>query len=347
MNTLKKQTLPAVIVCASLFATIASADTVETRNGARLVGKVTKIDGDAVVLSTDYAGTIAIKQSEVVSLQTDTPQFVRLSGGTVMQGTISSTGEGKIQVNGADGTVSTTVGKVAATWAPGAKDPAIASLERGWAYEASMDITGKSGNTNQLGTSAAVRATLKSSQDTLQFYTAYNRQETEKVKSADQFKAGVDYANNFSGKSSWYVRDEGGFDRVKDIELYNIAAAGYGYDFIKASKQTLTGRAGLSFRYEGYKTVSSEDVKSAGLDFGLNHSLELSNSKLVNRLAFVPSFEDFANYRFQHESYFELPLASTAWKLRLGVSNDYTSEPTKGVEKMDTTYFTRLVLNWK
>jgi len=31
----------------------------------------------------------------------------------------------------------------------------------------------------------------------------------------------------------------------------------------------------------------------------------------------------------------------------LGVTNDYTSRPGAGVERLDTTYFTRFVLNWK
>jgi hypothetical protein len=29
------------------------------------------------------------------------------------------------------------------------------------------------------------------------------------------------------------------------------------------------------------------------------------------------------------------------------VANDYNSQPGRGVEKMDTSYFTRLVLNWR
>jgi hypothetical protein len=43
----------------------------------------------------------------------------------------------------------------------------------------------------------------------------------------------------------------------------------------------------------------------------------------------------------------ELPIASTQWKLRVGVANDYNSQPGRGVDKLDTTYFTRLVLSWK
>jgi hypothetical protein len=320
------------------------ADTVDIKNGARIVGKVTKIDSGSVVVATDYAGTITIKQSEVTAIATDAPVALRLESGTRVDGRVTSAPGGGIQIAGSDGTISTTIDKVAASWAAGAVDPLV---DRHWAYEASVDVAGKTGNREQIGTAAEVRATLKTVQDMLQFYSAYNRQVSDGTKSADQFKAGVDYSNNFAGRKSWYVRDEGGFDRVKDIELYNIAAAGLGFDIIKEPKRTLTGRAGLSFRYEGYRGPLTEDVKSAGLDLGINSDLEFGNSRLVTRIAYVPAFEDFGNYRLTHESYYQIPLAHPAWKLRLGVSNDYNSQPPVGVEKLDTAYFTRFVLSWQ
>lgn len=321
-----------------------TADTVETKSGAKIVGKVEKIDAGSVVVSTDYAGTITIKQSEVTSIVTDAPIAVRLNSGTRVDGTVTSGGSGALQVATADGTINTTVPQVAASWAAGGTDPA---MDRHWAYEASADLAGKTGNSEQLGTAVDFRASLKTLKDLLQFYAGYNRQMSDGVKSADQLKLGVDYSNNFSGRYSWYARNEGGFDRVKDVELYNVAAVGAGFDIIKQPKQTLTGRAGLSFRYEGYKNPATTDVKSAGLDFGLNNEMEFSNSKLVNRLSWVPTFEDFSVYRLTHESYLQLPIANSAWKLRVGVSNDYNSAPPVGTEKLDTAYFTRLVLNWK
>lgn len=332
---------------AALFAPALHADVVETKSGARLLGKVVKIDGTEITLDTAYAGTVKVKQAEVASVSTDEPLNVRLTAGTVLEGKLTPTADGGVQISGKDGTINTTVDKVAATWAPGATDPAIVALQRAWSYEAAADITGKTGNKEQTGTAFSFRAILAGAQDTLQFYSAYDRQISDGTKSSDQFKAGVDYQNNFSGRKSWYVRDEGGFDRIKDIDLYNVAAAGLGYDFIKEAKQTLTGRAGVSFRYEGYGDQLTEDVKDAGLDFGLNHRLQMDNSLLVNRVSYVPSFKDFGNYRLIHESYLELPLANPAWKLRLGILNDYTSQPPRGLEKLDTSYFTRLVLNWK
>jgi putative salt-induced outer membrane protein YdiY len=335
------------LVTSFLAAATASADVVEVKGGTRIVGKVSKIDGGAVTVSTDYAGAITLKQSDVISITTDAPVAVRFANGTRVDGVVAGAGAGRVKVTNSEGEFASEISKVSASWTAGGKDPALAALERGWAYEAAVDVNGKEGNKSQLGTSASLRATLKGISDTLQFYTAYDRQVTDNQKSADQFKAGVDYASTFAGKNSWYVRNEGGFDRIKDIELYNVSAAGMGYDLIKAPKQLLTGRLGLSFRYEGYKNPITADVKSAGLDFGLSHRIEFNDAVMVNRLTVVPTFEDFANYRAMHESFLEIPMANPNWKLRLGVANDYNSEPPRGVEKMDTSYFTRFVLNWR
>ncbi len=202
---------------ALLLAARLSADVVETKNGARIVGEVVKIGDGSIVMKTEFAGDVVIKQSLVTSISTEKPVSVRLASGTVFQGTLSSDG-GAVKINGADGQLTTNVEKVAATWAAGEEDPAVTALRRHWAYEAAVDVTGKTGNREQLGTAVSARATLKTAQDTLQFYTAYDRQVADGAKSADQFKAGVDYQNNFSGKKSWYVRDEGGFDGGRLLE---------------------------------------------------------------------------------------------------------------------------------
>jgi hypothetical protein len=341
---LHTRTTRLLVALAALLALRLSADTVDTRNGAHLVGKITKIDSGDITLETDYAGKLTIKQAEVASFSTDRPVAIRLASGTRFDGQVNGAPSGGLQIVSPDGTISTTTDKVAASWTAGAEDPLYA---RHWSYEASVDVAGKTGNSEQLGTATEARATLKTITDTLQFYASYNRQVADHVKAADQLKLGTDYQNDFAGRLSWYVRDEGGFDRVKDIDLYNIAAAGFGQDFIKQPKRTLTGRLGLSFRYENYKNPVTEDVKSLGLDVAINNDMEFGDSKLVNRISYDPSFEDFGNFRILHESYYQIPLTNPAWKLRLGVSNDYNSKPGPGVKKLDTAYFTRLVLNWE
>ncbi|TAG28531.1 MAG: DUF481 domain-containing protein [Verrucomicrobia bacterium] len=334
---------------AVLFTTgaLLQADIVETKDGARLTGTVTKVDGGSITLVTDYAGTLTIKQSEVLKFETEKPLFIRLAGGTTMEGTVVASPDGTVTIQGKDGSINITVDKVATTWASGEPDPAVGQLMRSWKYEASFDVAGKSGNSEDLGYGGGLKATLAGPEDTLILYGTFAYAKSNSVKSADKAAVGIDYSSYLTERVTWYARDEGGYDSVKDINFYNVAAAGFGYDFIKnPPKQKLTGRFGLSYRFEDYGNPGLDDVRSAGLDLGLNHAYRFENAAMNNNITYVPSFEDFGNYRVMHDSNVEFPL-SGQWKFRVGVNNDYTSQPSPGVEKLDTTYYGRFVLSWE
>jgi putative salt-induced outer membrane protein YdiY len=334
-------------ICAALFLALRlHADVVETASGARIVGKITKIKGGVVTLSTDYAGEINVKQVLVTKITTDQPVSVRFADGSGIVGTISSPAADKLHITGTGGTVECPVGNVSASWPSGAEDPDVAALRRKWSYEAAADVTGRSGTNNSLGTSYEFRAKLVGPLDTFQYYTAYNRQEAAGEVSADQFKAGVDYADNFDAATSWYARDEAGFDRVNDISLYDLAASGLGYDFIKEKDQTFTGRAGLSYRYDEYSTPDTPSLSTVGADFELEYLLKTKKWQLSDRIAFDPAFQDLGNFIITHEFAFEVPITKSLWKLSTGLSNNYNSRPVGGVDKLDTLYFTRLVLSW-
>ncbi len=325
----------------------ARADVVEMSDGSRLIGKITKIDLGTVYFKTTYAGDLKIDQKLVTVITTDAPISVRLKSGTAMEGKVVAA-NGEVSVVGEEATITTAIPKIAAVWPAGAIDPDILAKQHHWSFEAGLDIEGKTGNSDQLGTAGSFRAKLTGPEDVLQFYTAYNRQVTDGAKSADQFKAGIDYSDNFSDKTSWYARDEAGFDRVMGIDFYNISAAGLGYDFIKLKAETLTARAGLSYRYDEYAAYSDTPaLSSAGGDFELDNTTLFKFSKMVNTLSYVPAFSDFNNYVVQQDSYYEIPMADPKWKLRMGISNNYESKPVPGTRRLDTTYYTRLILDWQ
>jgi len=159
----------------------------------RLVGKIIKITDGTITLATNYAGEIAIKQSEVTSLTTDDAVALRLASGTRIDGRVS-TSAGKLQVAGKEGTVSTTIDKVAASWIAGAEDPQIVAARRHWTIETTADITGRQGNTESTGIGAGFVARLVSPHDVLKFYGSYDYATTTsatgvKTKSADATKA--------------------------------------------------------------------------------------------------------------------------------------------------------------
>jgi len=349
--------LAALSLAFSLAAGTALADTVVTKDGSKFVGKVTQIDGASVVLATGAAGDVKIKTAEITSLATDAPINVRLADGTVALGSATMSAPGTLVVATAKGPVSADIGKVTQTWAAGAKDPELVKRERHWNYEAGTNIAGRTGNAEQFSASLSFRATLKSSFDTLQLYTGYDYgRQTAKTpgapsvatKSADQGRAGADYQNNFSGRYSWYARDELGFDRVKNISLYNTAAAGFGYDIVKTAVDTLTFRAGLAHLYQRYSTAGASNMSTLALDTGLFHDLKMKTWSMHNQITWTPSTKNFNTCIIAHESHIELPLADPHWKFNIGISNVYqTPIPPGAIKRLDTTYFARLILSWK
>ncbi|MEY4487507.1 MAG: hypothetical protein RIQ79_15 [Verrucomicrobiota bacterium] len=347
MQTHPAQLLRAFAALSVAGASLLRADFVETKSGAHLVGTVKKIDTGAVTLATDYAGTITIKQSEIAKIETTQPMVIRLAGGTTMAGTLAPSTDGNIAINGQDGSITTTVEKLKTTWAPGSTDPAVAALERKWKYQADFALAGKTGNNEDLSYGGGAKAVLAGTTDTLKFYTAFKYTSSNGLKSEDKFNVGIDYSDNFSGRTSWYVRDEGGYDQAKDIDFYNVAATGFGYDFIQNKPvQLLTGRIGLAYRFEDYGAITTDNVRSAGLDLGLAHFYKFEHALLTNSITYVPSFEDFTNFHAVHDSSVQMPLAGN-WDLRIGVNNDYNSKPGFGIQKLDTTYYTKFVLSWE
>jgi len=318
------------------------ADVIETKDGSRIVGHLTKIDAGSVTITTSYAGDITIKQSEITTISTDKPVSVRLDTGARIDGVVS-TQNGMVQIAGPDGSIVTTIPKVTQSWPVGTLDPAAGH----WVYESTVDISGTSGNKTELGTDIGFSAKRISPQDELDFYTAYNRQVAEGEVSTDQFKAGIDYSNDFTATSSWFVRDEAGFDRVLAIDFYETAAAGIGEALIKNNVDLLTARVGLAYRYDSYVSPPvTPAVSAVAADFELNNDLKTATWELVDKLVVLPDLSAFGNDMITQDSYFQIPLKSPAWKFRVGVSNNYISEPPAGIKKLDTNYYARLILDW-
>lgn len=341
-----KRILSFAVAMALSFAT-AAADTVETADGSRLQGKITRIEGGVIEIETAFAGLVKVDQSKVVSFTTDNPVFLRFQGGNTVQGAVAAVG-GEVRVSAPGATGQGTVSAVEAVWLTPDQSPearAARAARRAWAYEATADIIGKTGNSKSLAGALGFQALLASPTDRLRFYANYARSEQDGNVTVNQARGGIDYSNNFSGRYSWYVREEIGTDKIQLLDFYSNTAAGFGYDMIKEANQILTLRGGLAYRYESYS--SGTNVSAPALDLALIHDYTAETWKVGNRLTFLPSLEEFSNYRVLHDSFYEIPLAAGPWKLRLGVGNDYNSKPLPGKKKLDTTYYTKFVLSWR
>lgn len=324
-----------------------TADEVITTDGARLLGNITLIDKGTIHLETSYAGTLKISQEQVASFSTEEPRVVRLASGTIMSGPVESSSGGKLRIQSEDGVLETNTAQVAATWLPGSEDPQLARNRREWRYDASLDLTGRSGNVDKFRIGTNLHAQLKGPNDALSFFFQYEQAEEENFKTEDRTAGGASYESFFSKVMGWYIRSELETDRIDNIEFRSTSAGGLSYRLINKDRQSLVARSGLGYRYTSF-TSNTPEESSATIDFGLAHNYELKNFFVMqNDITFVPAFDDFSNYLIVHDSGFEIPVGSSEnWKIRIGITNEYDSESTTP-EKLDTRYYTRMIYSWR
>lgn len=333
------------------LALAARADRIELTDGSVVLGKLVSAEAGKFKVETGFAGTIEIAQDKIKGFTTDEAVNVGLAAGSTVQGRVESA-EGGIKVVANDGTMSAAPAKVTAVWRVGTDSPETralkekaAKLERKWAYEAAVAITGRTGGSEKFAGVAALKATLESAHDKLIFALLAEKAEDNGVETANRQSAGVDYSSFFSPHNVWYARTSIEKDTIKALDLRSSTAFGIGRKLIKKDMQDLELRLGASYLYETYANGTKFD--SPGLDVAFIHAYTFKTGKMNNTLTYTPAFKDFNNYRLHHETTYELPLTASLWKLKTGISNDYTSIPQPGIDRLDTLYFTSLILNWK
>jgi len=343
--------MPLACLFAALLSGVALADRVELTDGSVVLGKLVSAEGGKFKVETSFAGTIEIAQANIKSFSTDEAVNVGLTAGSTVLGKVAVTDSG-IAVSSSNGQMSAATGSVSAVWRQGGESPemraskeALAKAQRHWAYEASVAIAGRTGVSNKFGANLGLKATLASEHDKLIFALAAEKAKDNGVETANRQFGSVDYSAAFNGDNGWYVRTSLEKDTIKALDLRSNTAFGLSRKLKKTKVQDLEMRFGLNYTYETYSNNTKFD--SPGLDFTFLHSYQFTNSKLTNVLSYTPAFKDFGNYRIKHESAYELPLGASLWKLKMGVANEYQSIPPAGTERLDTTYFTSLLLNWE
>lgn len=331
-----------VLLC--LLSLNAYSDVIEHRNGSRIIGTVTKITENKLTMETDFAGTIKVDLNNLVRIKTDHPLFISLKNGSRLYGAMDQKDD-KVVIDSSGGRLSLPRSAVTAAWLKGEPDP-LAPEKRDWSYEVALEGSGKTGNTERGSFGGRLKAELKGPEDQFQIYLKglYAKEEGEETD--DEIIGGIDFERIFAEFHSWYSRIELERDDIENIDLRTTAAAGYGYYFLKQPDHELRTRFGLSYRHDSMEDGSSDS--NVGLDLGLHYMYKFNEQlKLVTDITYTPSIEDFADYLLYHESLLEIPVSlSDIWKLQVGLSHQYDSKPAPDTEKLDTTYFARLVLEW-
>jgi len=347
---LLRKFLPVALILA-LAPFAPAADRIELTDGSVVLGKLVSAEAGKFKVETSFAGTIEIAQDKIKSFTTDEAVNVQLAAGRTVTGKVAPA-EAGITVVAVDTQVGSPTDKVAAVWRAGADSPetrkikeAADKLKHHWKYEAAVAVTGRTGGAENFNAALGFKATRENSKDKLVMTASVQQSEDNGVETANRQFAGADYSAFISDRNVWYARTSVEHDAINQIDFRSSSAVGLGHKLIKKEVQDLELRLGLSYRYETYP--NGTDFDSPGLDVALIHSYQFKNGKMNNAVSYTPTFEDFGNYRIHHESTFEMPIAASLWKFKVGMTNDYTSMPQPGIERLDTLYFSSLILSWE
>lgn len=341
--------LAVALLAAGAFSLM--ADQLKLNDGSVINGTIAQFLNGKVKIKTAFAGDLEIEADKIASMKTDAEVNVSTSSAK-FTGTFTEDG-----IRSGNNVIPVNYGDLKAVWNKGEDDPTIPKVEgRKWKYEATLDITGKTGNTEKHQVGAGFKATMTGPVDKLVLYLKNNYTRDSGVETEREFIAGFDYEHRIAERSStWYIKSEYEYDKFNDMDPSITSAAGYGFYALDQEDYKIRLRVGLSHIYRKY--ISDHDTDSTvGMELAYHHEFKIHKflgmdnfGTLVTDLTYTPGFDNFKeDYRIYHESSLALPLGgSKFWTLRLGVSNDYHSRVGRGVKHTDTTYFTKLVLNWE
>ena len=341
----RSTTLSIATVALTLLCGAPRADVVTTSDGARLVGTVQKITPKQLELKTSYAGVLTVTMDQITEVTTQAPITTRFSDDTTVTGVTHVTPDKNVVVSGTNLQSVVPLGQLKASWLPGATPPPESGYDpRRWVYTLGVDVTGKRGNTDESNNRFSGELALVTRRDELKMYGSYEKDKTDGNTTADESILGASYTAYGAGIWGWYVRGELERDQFEDIDLRSTVAGGLSLRPLNSDTQMLKLFSGIGYRHEDYKSDVDSD-NSTTLDFGLNHRWVVKPwLTMLNNLTYEPAIDDFSNYRLTQDSALELPIGASRWLIRLGVSNDYNSDPAPGFDDLDTTYYTRVLI---
>jgi len=329
-----------------LFAPVwACADTVTLTDGTFLRGRVERAaDGYLEFTVPALGGAVQrIALTKVESFRTDTHVVVSM-GGVVQRG-VASASAGRVASSG--GVETCELNGKFELW----REPEIRPMDlqdrRKWTMQADFDLSGRSGVTQGSGFSAGFQARGVRSVDTLLASVRLVRSTAGAQTSADDLHLNLAYETNPTNIVFWYARTDSGYDNARLVDFFSVNAAGLGLRLYTDGSGKLDARVGLAHRTERYATVGQPNLSAPSADLGLVLTRELGWAAWDSAVSIVPSFQKSGDFYLRHESTLNFLRGPGPLSLRLGISNDFRSQPQPGQVKLDTAYFARLTYVWK
>jgi hypothetical protein len=318
------------------------ADEIRLQGGGMFNGTILSVSESCIEIETAFAGILNVAREQVASFSTQQVAVVdaRQSRVEVNDGTGGPT---DVSENDRKGNVALKSGKDER-----AVSGTIDKQDRKWQLKLTSKMSGRSGNSDTQNVALDVTAKWVGQKDELKLTLSGDQEQNKGETSSDEREVGVRYTSYFSDPWGWYVQQEFGQERFKDVLMSSSSALGISYRKVDGKQLKYSFSVGVDYSYEQY--VSDTIGQSS---FGLNLETEQKfgtkgSVAFHNEFSFSPSLDESLGFEATQDAYVDMPLGeSKKLKLRLGLSNEYDSAPGDGVEPIDTRYYSSLVAEFK
>ena len=241
-------------------------------------------------------------------------------------------------------------------WDSSEDDPLIlsaqskaAALLLKWQHILGFDLSGSSGNSENLGLGIRLDSSLANELRGYDLYFSYNKADKASTPIVDETKFGIEYDSKFFDSLAWYAKSDFENDRIEEIDLRATSALGLKYAWIDEKEYQVSFRSGMAFRYEKSGVSSSQDQSDPAIDLGFEYAHEIKDYlSLESDFSYVPSLDEFQDFLITQDTALIFPLSKEInWNIRSGISGTYNSTPAALKEELDLKYYLRLVFLFK
>lgn len=216
------------LFCLALSAcsTITLADTVWMKNGDRLTGKVTLLDGGRLLIETTYGGSIPLRWSQVATLETDRQMLVQRDGLGDERYSMRPAGEGRVLLVQGDQEYVETLASISQIIQP---KPLVTDLRWEGNIDIGLDYKRAENDTDNYRVLLDTRARHGFWRHNLR--ARYHREYNDGVTVTDNWQSEYALDRFIDENWFWQGRLDYRHDQVEDVRRQRTIGTGPGYQF--------------------------------------------------------------------------------------------------------------------
>ena len=291
--------LPQTLLCVTLsaFSLSSVADTVWLKNGDRLTGKISVLDGGKLLIETEYGGSIPVKWSQVATLESNQQLLVKENdvSGEVAK-SLQAAGDGKVTLS--NGRTPRTVPLTSITQIIHPK-PLIQDLT--WKGNVDVALDYKRAETDTDDYDVSFKTSARHGLWRHNGSGSYNREYRNDVTATDNWDAEYALDRFLDEHWFWQGRLEYKRDKIEDVRRQRTIGTGPGYQFWDNelgafSLASLANRSDYQFA-----NGNTEDFSSLALKWNYNRYLVGKTFELFSNGEIGKPLENVADYELDAE----------------------------------------------